>query len=44
MVGMNWPTMPASRPSGSQNGTSMYQKKAAWKIADSVARTTLEMT
>ena len=43
-VGMNWPTMPANTPSGSQNGTSMNQKKAMWKIAESVASSSLEMT
>ena len=44
MVGMNWPTMPAKMPSGSQNGTSMTQKKATWRVADSKARTSLETT
>ncbi len=31
---MNCPTMPAKTPSGSQNGTSMNQKNAAWKKAE----------
>ena len=44
MVGMNCPTMPAKTPSGNQNGTSMNQKNAAWKKAESVASSTFETT
>ena len=41
---MNCPTIPAKMPSGSQNGTSMNQKNAMWKTAESDASTSFEMT
>ena len=44
IVGMNWPTMPAKMPRGSQNGTSMNQKKATWKTAEREARRSLDTT